>query len=299
MKPLRAVLARLTAVFSRRQRERAFADELESHLQMHVDDNLRAGMKPDQARRDAMWKLGGMAATTQAYRDRSAVPIVEPLLRDTRLALRQLARSPIFTLTATLMLALGVGASAAIFAFVDAALIRPLPYPEPAQLVDVTERTPQIPRANLSYPDFLDWVRLNTTLQTLDVHVGRAHVLGTRDGSRLVPGARVSAGFFRTLGVVPALGRDFYRGEDRAGAPASAILSHAAWQGRFGGRADVIGQTILLHAVPTSSSASCRDVSVRAARRRRDSGRRCNRPAHASFAAAATPWQGWAASSPA
>ena len=66
MKPLRAVLARLTAVFSRRQRERAFADELESHLQMHVDDNLRAGMKPDQARRDAMWKLGGMAATTQA-----------------------------------------------------------------------------------------------------------------------------------------------------------------------------------------------------------------------------------------
>ena len=148
------------------------------------------------------------------------------------------------------MIALGMGASVAILGFVDAALVKPLPYREPARLVNVTESTKQIPRANLSYLDYLDWKRLNTVLSSLDVHNGRGYMLRTATGTELVAGARVSDGFFRTLGIAPALGRDFYAGEDLPGAPPSVMLSHAAWQKRFGARADVIGQSVTLSAIP-------------------------------------------------
>ena len=143
-----------------------------------------------------------------------------------------------------------MGAAVAIYAFVDAALVEPLPYPQPTRLVNVTESTPQIPRANLSVPDYLDWKRLNTVFSSLDVHIGRSYALGTPTGMELVPGARVSDGFFRTLGVAPALGRDFYTGEDLPGKPDTLIISYAAWHARFGGRRDVIGQTVTLAGDP-------------------------------------------------
>ena len=125
------------------------------------------------------------------------------------------------------MLGLGIGAALAIFGFVDAALIRPLPYRHAARLVTVTERTAQIPRANLSYLDYLDWKRQNTSLNSLDVHNGRGYLLRTATGTEMVPAVRVSDGFFRTLGVTPILGRDFYAGEDSQDTPLTVILSHA------------------------------------------------------------------------
>ena len=167
-----------------------------------------------------------------------------------RFAARQLLKSPSFTAIAGLMIALGMAASVAIAGFVDAALVKPLPYREPARLVNVTESTKQIPRANLSYLDYLDWKRLNTVLSSLDVHNGRGYMLRTATGTELVTGARVSDGFFRTLGITPALGRDFQAGEDLPGAPPSVILSHAAWHKRFGARVDVIGHAVILSAVP-------------------------------------------------
>jgi macrolide transport system ATP-binding/permease protein len=250
MRGLRAALARVSGLWRRRRRDQAIADELESHLQMHVDDNLRAGMSPEAARRHAMLKLGGVAAATRAYRERSSVPFVEHLAQDLRFAARQLAKSPGFTLTAVLTLALGIGASVAIFGFVDAALIRPLPYPDPNRLVEVTETTPQLARANLSWPDYLDWKRLNTSFTGFDIHQGRSYTLRTAGGAEMVMGVRVSAGFFRTLGVTPVLGRDFLPGEDEPGRPDTTILTWAAWQRRFGGRTDVLGQTIALNNAP-------------------------------------------------
>jgi macrolide transport system ATP-binding/permease protein len=250
MKGLRAAIVRLAAMFSRRGRERAFREELESHLQMHVDDNVRAGMTPGQARRAAILKLGGVESTRQAYRERSTLSLLDHLSQDARFAIRQLAKNPGFTCTAIVMLALGTGASVAIFGFVDAALITPLPYWNPSRLVHVTERTAQIPRANLSYPDYLDWKRLNTVFRSLDVYSGRGYMLNTPLGAQLVPGARVSDGFFRTLGVTPMLGRDFQPGEDLPGAPRTVILGHAAWQTRFGANPDIVGQTITLSGMP-------------------------------------------------
>ena len=250
MRQLRAGFARLKGFFQKAARERDLTAEIESHLQMHIDDNRRAGMSPQEARRVAVMKLGGVDSTKEAYRDRSTIPFLESLVQDLRFTLRQLRRNPAFTFTATLMVALGIGASVAIFAFVDAALIKPLPYQNPSRLLYVTETTPDLPRAALSYPDYLDWQKRNRVFDSLEVYGQRAFVFSTSGGMEMVEGARVSAGFLRTLGVSPLLGRDFYAGEDLPAAPRTLLLSYASWQKRFGGKQEIIGQRLTLDETP-------------------------------------------------
>jgi predicted permease len=252
MKHLRSWILRLAGIFPNQQREQELTEELNSHLEMHIEDNLRAGMTPEKARRDAILKLGGVETTKQAYRERDTIPLLENLLRDLRFAFRQLGKNPGFTWTAILMLALGIGASVAIFAFVDAALIKPLPYRSPSQLVDVTESVALFGRANLSYPDYLDWKRLNKVFSSMDIHTRTGYLLNTQTGIEPIRGLRVSDGFFRTLGVTPVLGRDFYAGEDLPQAPRTVILSYSTWQRRFGGRKNVIGETVTLSGVPNT-----------------------------------------------
>src|SRR5580704_15281140 len=172
------------------------------------------------------------------------------LVQDLRYAFRQLRKSPGFACTAVLILALGIGASVAIFGFVDAALIKPLPYANPNRLVDVTESAAMIPHANLSYPDYLDWKKLNHVFSSLEVYTGGGYLLRTPAGTEPVPGVRVSDGFFHTLGIAPVLGRDFFAGEDLPSAPRTVILSYATWQKRFGGRKDVTGETVALSGIP-------------------------------------------------
>ena len=171
-------------------------------------------------------------------------------IQDLRYTLRQLRKSPGFAGTAILILAMGMCASIAIFGFVDAALIKPLPYSNPARLVEVTESVAMIPRANLSYPDYLDWKRLNQVFGSMDVYDGTGYLLRTPSGTEPVPATRVSDGFFRTLGIAPLLGRDFYVGEDLPAAPKTVMLSYTTWQKRFGGSRDVIGETVTLSGVP-------------------------------------------------
>jgi predicted permease len=250
MRQLRAWFIRFKGLFQKAARERDLAAEIESHLQMHIDDNLRSGMSPQEAKRVAVMKLGGIDATKEAYRDRSTIPFLESVLQDLRFTLRQLRKHPAFTFTATAMVALGIGASVAIFAFVDAALIKPLPYQNPSRLLFVTETTPDIPRSALSYPDYLDWKKLNKVFDSLEVYGQRGFVLGTSSGVEMVDGARVSAGFLRTLGVSPLLGRDFAAGEDLPQAPRTVILSYGSWQKRFGGKPEIIGQKLILDETP-------------------------------------------------
>jgi macrolide transport system ATP-binding/permease protein len=175
---------------------------------------------------------------------------VSGLVQDLRYTFRQLRKSPRFACTAVLILALGIGASVAIFGFVDAALIKPLPYLNPNRLVDVTESAAMIPHANLSYPDYLDWKKLNHVFSSLEVYTGSGYLLRTATGTEPVPGLSVSDGFFHVLGIAPVLGRDFYTGEDLPSAPRTVILSYATWQKRFDGRKDVTGETVALSGIP-------------------------------------------------
>jgi len=250
MRKLRALVLRFKGLFSKDARERELADELESHIQMHVDDNIRAGMSPREARRVAVMKLGGVDQAKEAYRDRATIPFLESIVHDLRFTLRQLRKNPAFTVTAITMIALGIGASVAIFAFVDAALIKPLPYQNPSRLVFVTETTPEIPRANFSYPDYVDWKKMNRVFDSLDVYGPRGFVISASAGMEMIDGARVTSGFFRTLGVTPLSGRDFHASEDSPEAPRTIILSYASWQKRFGGKQDIVGQPLTLDETP-------------------------------------------------
>lgn len=243
-------MLRTAGLVSRKRRERDFADELDSHLQMHVDDNIRSGMAPDQARREALLRLGGVEPTKESWRDRNTIPALENLKRDFQYALRQLRKNPGFTSAAIAVLALGMCAGISIFAFVDAALLKPLPYRDPARLIGVFESVALIPRSNLSYPDYLDWKRLNNVFSSLDAYQHTGFILTTSSGAQPARGARVTAGFFRTLGVTPVLGRDFHEGEDLPSAANTVLLSYAGWQKQYGGRADVLGRSVLLNGIP-------------------------------------------------
>lgn len=252
MRKLRSLLARLASLLRVRRDDREFSEEIASHLQMHVEDNIRSGLTPEQARRAALIKLGGVEATTQAYRDQAALPFVEALAQDLRYTLRQLRKNPGFAATALLVLTLGIGATVAVFSFVDAALIKPLPYRDPSRLVVVFGSIPLGPRFHLSFPDYYDFKRLNKSFTQFEVYDGNGFMLTTPRGTQQVPGSRVSAGFFRVLSVAPILGRDFVEGEDKLSAPRTIILSYSTWQQRYGGRSDVIGQTVTLDGNPNT-----------------------------------------------
>jgi macrolide transport system ATP-binding/permease protein len=230
-------------------RRETFHQELQEEMAFHREQTAKEfeadGMTPEAARFAAMRQFGNATLLEERSHDVMGFR-TESVVQDLRFAMRQLRRSPGLAVTATLVLALGIGASTAIFGFVDALLIQPLPYASPNQLVDVDERSANYPRSNLSRDDYEDWKRLNTTLSSLDVYGGGGFLLRMGSLSAPVPAARVSDGFFRTLGVEPMLGRGFRSGEDRPGQPKIAILSYGTWMKRFGGRRDVIGESISL-----------------------------------------------------
>ncbi|MBS1877177.1 MAG: ABC transporter permease [Acidobacteria bacterium] len=242
---------RLRSLFRRARVERELDEELRYHLDRETDFNIAQGMSPDEARFAALRDISDIELRREECRDMRRVNWIENAIADMRFAARQLRKEYEFTTTAMLMLALGLSASIAIFAFVDAALVKPLPYQDPDRLIGVFEKLePQCRFCNLSWPDYLDWKRMNTTLESLDVYQGRGFALSTESGPQRAPAARVSDGFFRTLGVRPALGRDFYPGEDRAGAARTTILSYAAWQARYGGSSAILGKTVTLDRDP-------------------------------------------------
>uniref|UniRef100_Q023X4 Permease n=1 Tax=Solibacter usitatus (strain Ellin6076) TaxID=234267 RepID=Q023X4_SOLUE len=174
------------------------------------------------------------------------------LLQDFRFALRQLRMNPGFACTAILVLALGIAASVAVFAFVDAALLQPLPYQDPSRLVVAYETTSACRDCNISYPDYLDWKNTNTSFLSLEAWDASVYLWRGPEGVQAVRCAHVSGGFFRTLGVAAMQGRVFTDADDRPAAPRTVVLTYGAWQSRFGGRQDIVGQSLILDNAPFS-----------------------------------------------
>ena len=241
---------RLRSLFSRTAVENELDEELRYHVERQIDEDIARGMSPREARDAALREFGGYQQKKEECRDMRGLNFMENLLRDIAFAIRQLRKNLVFSCTAIFMLALGICASVAIFVFVDAALLKPLPYKNPSQLIGVFETGGNCPHCPLSYPDYLDWKKDNKSFTSLDVFSHAGFTVTTRAGAVPARGARVSDGFFKTLGVHPILGRDFYTGEDLPSAPRSAVLAYATWQRRFGGKTGILGQTVVLNGDP-------------------------------------------------
>lgn len=231
-------------MFRRRRSAEDFAEEIRSHLDLEADELRSEGLNEEEAHRKARVEFGNARAAQERFYLKDRIEWFDNLVRDVKFALRQMAKNTGFAVTAVLVLALGIGASVAIFAFVDAALLEPLPYTNPNRLMSVNESSVESPRWPLSYPDYLDWQRLNKSFSSLDIYSGAGYILRTSSSAEPVQAERVSGGYFKTLGVRPMLGRDFYQGEDRPGGPNVLLLSYGAWLHRFGARRDVIGQAV-------------------------------------------------------
>src|ERR1700728_4158891 len=173
MRKVRAFGLRILGLFNRRRSDDDFSAELESHIAFHTDDGIRAGLTPEEARRQALLHLGGAEQTRQAHRHQRTLPWLDSLLQDTRYGLRTLRRSPGFTITAVLTLALGIGACTAIFSLVNAVLIRSLPYGDPNRLVYLFTPNPHVPAPpdvmTPSYADFFDIKRENRSFTDMTV----------------------------------------------------------------------------------------------------------------------------------
>jgi predicted permease len=254
MRRARAFLVRLAGLF--RPRERELAEEIDSHLDLHVADNVRAGMNPEEARRAAIVKLGGIEQTKESYRERSGLPALDTVFQDIRYGLRMLWRSPGFTSVAVLSLALGIGANTAIFSVMDAFLLKMLPVQDPQQLV-VFDRIDQGRSSNGLFP-FEMYERLRKldaffSNMTAILSVDRSNVKIQGPGGGVDPGqcsvGVVTGNFFETLGVRSAIGRTFGPNDDvGVGGHPVAVISYSYWDRRFGHAPNILGRTFTLRA---------------------------------------------------
>src|SRR6185295_6953745 len=255
MRSVRAWFFRVAGLLNKHRRERELADELESHLQLNIEDNLRSGMNPVEARRQALLKLGGIEQTKEIYRDRRGIPLFESLIQDVRYGLRVLAKSPGFTAIALLTLALGIGGTTAIFSVVYGVLIDPFPYRDIDRLAVLDAHNTAeggLNRAWLSASEWLDYKEQN---HAFDEVIG-----GTGDDVRLTgsgttedyQGKLVTPNTFRVLGLLPLLGRAFADDDGKPGAPPVVMLSYIVWQSKFGGDPGIVGKTLILNHQPTT-----------------------------------------------
>src|SRR5262245_49277157 len=254
VRQLRGYLVRFFGLFLRARREREFDEELESHLAMHIEDNLRAGMSPEEARRVALSKLGGVTLTKELRREQGGLPMLETLLQDLRFGLRMLWNDKGFTAIALLSLALGIGANTAIFSLVDTVLLKTLPVKNPEQLFSLErgdvppgQSRPAFPRA------FFEQARMQQELLAgVCTFATNPRVNVVLNGQPEIARAqRVSGGFFAVLGVNALLGRTITEEDDKVpGAHPVVVLSHHYWRRRFASDPAIVGKSISLNGHP-------------------------------------------------
>jgi putative ABC transport system permease protein len=256
MNRLRGFLARVAGLFGTDQRDHELTAELDSHIQMHIEENLQDGMTPEEARRDALVKLGGVEQAKESYRERRGLPWFETLGQDVRFGLRLLRKNPGFTAVAVLTLALGIGANTAIFSLTYQALLRDLPVPNAKQLVILRApgRKPghvssdSDDATSFSYPEYKDIRDHAPAFSGLIARLGVDLSVAAKGTSERASGELVSGNYFDVLGVRPTLGRLFSPSDDTApGANPQAVLSFGYWTRQFGGDPDILNKPLTVN----------------------------------------------------
>jgi len=258
---MRVALARLQAFFRRDRLDRDFDAELDSHLRMAIDENLRRGMRPGEARRAALVALGGLDRTRDLHRDTRGLPRLETIVQDVRYAIRSLRRERGFTLVVLLILAIGIGANTTVFSVVNAILIRPLPFHEPDRLVWIENRWDGYQEAGLSgvasrVSLFEEWRARASTLTGVTAfnpffRYGSHRLTGGSEPERVV-GVPVAENFLAVLGVRPSIGRAFTEEECRPNGPRAVLLSNRLWRTSFAADPAAVGRVVIFDDAPAT-----------------------------------------------
>ena len=249
MTSLRRFLTRLLNSATRRARDERLREEIEEHIALQTEENLRAGLSPIEARRQAMLKFGGVEAMKQDYRAERGLPLIEHLLQDLRFALRLWRKSPSFTAVAVVTLAMAIGANAVVFGVLNALILRPLNVPQPESLYEVKRADTKYPFQ--SYPDYLDLCDRNRSFDALIANNFAPVGLYTGGNPSRAWVYEVSGNYFDALGIQPYVGRFFHSSDERG--PNSApyiVLTHAYWHTRFQDDHGVVGRTVQVNKYP-------------------------------------------------
>jgi predicted permease len=254
MGAIKGFAARVRALMFPRAAERSLNDEIGFHIEQETQQNIRAGMSPERARREALVQFGGLTQTREAHHDVYAARPVEDFVADAKYALRTMRRTPALAGAAILTLALGVGANTAIFSAVNAVILRPLPFPKPDQLYMLWEENPEKGwyKQVAAPANMLDWRDQVAAFADVMAYSDQVGASTLTDGGEpvLVRPARTTGNFFSVLGVHAALGRTFVDAETWRSGQSVVVLSHHLWRDQFGSNPNVIGRTIQLDGRP-------------------------------------------------
>jgi len=245
-------LLRLRSLFRRRELEQELDDELRFHLERQIEENLSAGMTPEEARYAARRSVGGLAQIKEECRDTRHLNLIDSLFQDIRYGFRTMGRSPGFSMVAVISLALGIGANTAVFSLIDALMLRWLPVHDPRQLVElvIVQKGHRID--SFSYPVVRALADRKDIFSGLCGFSGAMFNIGPREAVEQRSGAWVSGEYYATLGIQPVIGRLLIPSDDQPGAAPAAVITEGYWQVKFGRDPGIIGHAIPVEGVPVT-----------------------------------------------
>ena len=263
MPRLREFASRLRALFTKGHDDAELGEEIQVHLDLLVDEYVRRGLSPADARAAARREFGGIEQIKEVYREQRGLPVLDVIAQDVRYAVRTLRRHRTFTSVAVGTLALGIGVNTALFSIVNAVLLRPLPFPDSQRLVQITAARTNAGGVSsvASYPDFEDWRAESTAFAGMAAFTARDVALTSGNLAERVAGLQATPDFFEVLNVAPVIGRTF-RPEDVDAGGKVVVLSDAVWKRHFAGRTDALGQTVRIEVWPTNDEEAFTVIGV-------------------------------------
>jgi putative ABC transport system permease protein len=256
MTRLRVLFSKLSGLFRKGRLEQQLDEDVRAHLEMLTEENLRRGMNPEEARYAALRQFGNVSSMKEECRERWSIRLIEELVQDIRYGLRQLRRNTGFTIVAVLTLALGIGATTAMFSVIYCVFVAPFPFAHSHRLVGLNSWNKKVEgqfgAAHVSASELEEYRKQNHVFdEVAGATFERALVTGISLPESWI-GSRVTGNYFRLLGVPPLLGREITTQDDKAGAPVVAVLNYQVWQSTFGGDPKVLGRTIVLNQQPAT-----------------------------------------------